>query len=481
MDHRKNLTGHLVAYAISACILLAGCGFQTYSPKPINPSLSAVGYRSHDPNGEQFSNYLIAQGYPAEKLPIKQWGVNELTLCALFFHPELDLARAQWQSAKAEQITATQRPDLGISGQLENHSRTDGGISPWTYGLSIDIPVETTNKGQARADRASSLSEAARINIAQTAWQIRNRLVNSLNEYQASLQQFELLQQELDRHNEIVAILEARLSAGLVSNIEVSNARLERQKSQQLLEAEKSRQAELRAMLASNVGLSLDAFDQLALAKPLSVSNYPRYSRDETQEVALLNRLDIRAELAKYAAIEAKLRLEIARQYPDIVLSPGYAYDQSDHIWSLGISSLITLLNKNAGLIAEARSLREVEVAQFNALQAKVIGDMEQARVRYFATLDELDKAQELQQAQNTHLKEIEKQFDAGFADRLELTTAKLENLLAAKIALNAELKVRHAISSLEDTLQRPLDDSFIMPGNIEQAIRDKEEYQEHP
>ena len=481
MDNRKNLAGYLVAYAISACIMLAGCGFQSYSPKPINPSLSAADYRSHNPNSEEFSNYLIAQGYPAEKLPIKQWGANELTLCALFFHHDLDLARAQWLSAKAEQITASQRPDLGISGQLENHSRTDGGISPWTYGLSIDIPVETTNKAQTRADRASSLSEAARIDIAQTAWQLRNRLVNSLNEYQASLQQLELLQQELDLHNKIIAMLEARLSAGLVSNIEVSYARLERQKSQQLLEAEKSHQAELRAILASNVGLSLETFDQLALAKPVSVSSYPRYSRDETQDAALLNRLDIRAELAKYTATEAKLRLEIARQYPDIVLSPGYIYDQGDHIWSLGISSLITLLNKNAGLIAEARALREVEAVKFEALQARVIGDMERARTSYFATLDELDKARELEKAQSIHLKEIEKQFDAGFADRLELTTAKLENLVAAKIILSTELKVRQAISSLEDTLQRPLDDSFMMPGNIEQAIRDKEEYREHP
>lgn len=475
MNYGRKSAGHLLASATLISALLAGCGFQTYSPKPISPEQSARNYRLHDPNGEDFHAYLIAQGYPADQLPIKQWGARELTLCALFFHPELDVARAQWQAAKAEEITAGQRRDFGLSGQLEHHSRTDGGISPWTYGLTIDIPIETANKGQAKADRTKSLSEAARIAIAQTAWQVRSRLLGSLNDYYASIRQTQILQQELNLRNEIVAILEARLNAGFISNVEASNARLQRQKTQQLLDAENGRLPELRAAVANNAGLSVESFKQLSLSSPDNVSQFPRFSSDETQEAALLNRLDIRAALARYAAAEAKLRLEIARQYPDIDISPGYSYDQGDHIWSLGISSLLTLLNKNAGLIAEAQALREVEAAQFEVLQAKVIGDMEQTRARYFATLDELDKARQLQIAQQASLKETEKQFDIGFADRLELTSAKLENLAAAQAVLNAESRLQHAISALEDVMQRPLDGSFSIPGNIEQAVQTKE------
>ena len=39
------------------------------------------------------------------------------------------------------------------------------------------------------------------------------------------------------------------------------------------------------------------------------------------QEKALLNRLDIRRSLAKYAAAESKIKLEVAKQTPDISLS----------------------------------------------------------------------------------------------------------------------------------------------------------------
>lgn len=484
MNTKKKSANSSPAIAVIILGLLSGCTFQAYNPKPIDPALSAARYQTHDPASAEFRAYLIAQDYPADQLPIKQWGLRELTLSALFFHPQLDVARAHWRAAQAGEVTAGQRPNPGISGDVQNHSKTDGGISPWTYSLAIDIPVETAGKRQARIDRATNLSEAARIEIGQAAWQVRSRLLNSLIEYNASLQQTQILQKELALHSEIMAMLEARFSAGLISSVEIANARLQMQKTQQSLQAEMGRAPELRAALANNAGLSLQTFNQLNLASADSESilarphstQLVRDKNDDLQQTALLNRLDIRAALARYAAAEAKLRLEIARQYPDLVLSPGYSYDQGDRIWSLGLSTLLNLLNKNEGLIAEARSLREVEAAQFEALQAQVIGDLEQSKARYFAALDELDKARQVLNAQLARTNQIEHQFDAGYADRLELRTTQLENLLATQNLLSLEYKTQRAASALEDTLQRPLEDDtsaqFSVPDNIEQDVR---------
>jgi cobalt-zinc-cadmium efflux system outer membrane protein len=484
LNIKKKSANSSLAAALFITGLLPGCAFQAYNPQPIDPAQSATRYQTHDPASAEFRAYLIAQGYPENQLPIKQWGLRELTLSALFFHPQLDVARAQWRAAQAGEVTAGQRPNPGISGDIQNHSKTDGGISPWTYSLAIDIPVETAGKRQARIDRATNLSEAARIEIGQNAWQVRSRLLNSLIEYNASLQQAQILQKELALRSEIVAMLEARFSAGLISSVEIANARLQLQKTQQSLQAEMGRAPELRAALANNAGLSLHTFNQLNLESADSESilarphnaQLTRDKSDDMQQAALLNRLDIRAALARYAAAEAKLRLEIARQYPDLVLSPGYSYDQGDRIWSLGLSTLLNLLNKNEGLIAEARSLREVEAAQFDALQAQVIGDLEQSKARYFAALDELDKARQLLSSQLARSNQIEHQFDAGYADRLELRTTQLENLLAMQNLLSIEYKAQRAASALEDTLQRPLEDDasaqFSVPNNIEQDVR---------
>lgn len=461
-------------------LLLSACGFQTYQAKPVDPKQTLARYESVDPNNEDFRQFLIAQDYPAESLPVRRWGLRELSMAALFYHPQLNVARAQWRAARAGELTAAQRPLPGASGGIENHSQTDGGASPWTYSLGIDLPIETAGKRQARIDRALSLSEAARIDIAQNAWQVRSRLVSSWIDYNASLLQVEVLQQELELRRQIVSMLDARFEAGMISSVERSNARLQLQRVEQALEAEKNRAPELRALLAGNIGLPLSTLEKLPL-DTIAIENIynqshqrslQRYSSDDIQQAAMLNRLDLRAALARYSAAEARLRLEIARQYPDIVLSPGYSYDQGDRIWSLGIGALMTLLNKNRGLIAEAKALRDVEAAQFEALQAKTISDVAQTKARYYAALDELDKARAIRAAQIERTTRVERQFDAGFADRLEATTTRLENLLATQNLLNVEYKTQRAANALEDAIQQPLEDPLSMPANLEQATQ---------
>jgi outer membrane protein TolC len=261
----------------------------------------------------------------------------------------------------------------------------------------------------------------------------------------------------------------------MVSNTEIGNSRLLLQKSQHSLTAEAGRLPELRAALAGNAGLPLQAFNKLTLAAAdIQISKAGQYDSDELQKTALLNRLDIRAALARYDAAEAKLRLEIARQYPDIVLSPGYSFDQGDRIWSLGLSTLLSLLNKNEGLIAEARALREVEAAQFEALQAKVISDLEQASAAYYAALDQLQKTSQLEISQRDRFRQVQRQFDTGFVDRLELTTAKLENLIARQNSLDVEVRTQRAVLALEDAMQRPLDESDPMPADVSETHRIK-------
>ena len=50
---------------------------------------------------------------------------------------------------------------------------------------------------------------------------------------------------------------------------------------------------------------------------------------------ALQRRPDVRADLADYAASEAALRIEIAKQYPDIHLDTGCEYDRGLQKWDL--------------------------------------------------------------------------------------------------------------------------------------------------
>jgi outer membrane protein, heavy metal efflux system len=449
----------------TACLLNA-CATQTYEAKPIEPVRLESSFAARNLEDAGLRNYMIEQGYPQNALPIKQWGLRELTLAAYYFHPDLDVARAQWREAQAAEITAGQRPNPGVSGTLEHHSKTDGGISPWTYGISFAVPVETSGKRQARMGQAASLSEAARIEIGQSAWQVRSHLRDSLLEYQAALRQASLLQQEVILHAEILQMLGNRLQAGLASSIDVSNARLQLQKAQHAVEAEKGHVAGLRSSVAVAAGLPASALDgvQFDDALPDRGTVGGNLSAQNIQRTGLLNRLDIRSALARYEAAEANLRLEIARQYPDITLSPGYLWDQGDVQWSLGLSTILALMNKNEGPIAEARAARELQASQFNALQTRIIGELEQSLINYQAGTERVAKAQQLLAAQQLRTAQTERQFETGYTDRLELAQARLQTLAVEQGMLDAKIHAQHALNTLEDAVQRPLDGSAPLP-----------------
>lgn len=438
--------------------LLGACATQTYEAKPIVPEQSVARFQQRSLESAGLRDYMRSQGYPESGFPIKAWDMQELTLAAFFFHPQLEVARAQWQAAQASEITAGQKPNPGLSAGAEHHSKAGGDVSPWTLGFSLGIPIETGNKRAIRMERAASLSEAARIEIGQIAWQIRSRLRNQLAEYQATLQQTRLLEHEVALRSETVQMLQNRLDAGMVSNIDLNNVRLQAQKTQQALAAEQGRLPGLRAALAEAAGLPVQALELVQLKAATSVPAV--LPVEALQRAALTNRLDVRAALARYAAAEAKLRLEIAKQRPDITLSPGYSFDQGDNRWSLGLSLILALLNKNEGPIAEASAQRELEAQQFNELQIRVISELDQSRARYQAALEEINKAEQVLVAQRQRAAQTERQFGAGYVDRLELVGTRLETLVAEQGVLAAQIRAQRALGMLEDAMQRPLDDS---------------------
>jgi outer membrane protein TolC len=119
-------------------------------------------------------------------------------------------------------------------------------------------------------------------------------------------------------------------------------------------------------------------------------------------------------------------------------------------------------------MIAEARALREVEAAQFEALQATVIGNLEQAKARYYGAIDTLQQARQQYAANQQQLQRIQQQFDKGYADRLELALARLENLQSLLNVISTEYVVQQAAAALEDTLQQPLEFVESLPANME-------------
>ncbi len=417
----------------SLLTVMSGCGFQEYIAKPLNTAEIAEKFAQRNVNDAQFHDYLIANGYAAEQWPIQQWGADELVYCALFFNPNLDVARAQWRSAEAAKMTAALRPIPNLKTTYGDSNNANDEIKPYTYALSIDLPLETANKRNIRIESAEHLSEAAKLRIAQSAWQLRTEVIKALYEYQYHQQLIELLNTEQSYRQQIVAMFQKRISVGESASTELSRANLLLQEITTQLNEKQRYQLVLQSRLASSLGMPLSRVAQMQLPPVTEAKSLAVDLSKDLQSQALLNRLDIRIALARYAAAEARVKLEIAKQYPDVILTPNYTYEFGNKIWALGLSGLMTFINKNKMPIAEAKQLREVEAAQFEALQNNVIAEVGTAQAKLEQSLQMLKNQEKLLAQQQDNTGRIERKFKAGEADRLELTYARLEALVAQK------------------------------------------------
>jgi outer membrane protein TolC len=452
---------------------MTGCGFQEYIAKPLNTSEMTEKFARRQVDDQQFHDYLVANGYDLSKLPIHKWGADELVYCALFFNPNLDVARAQWRSTEAAKMTAAVRPLPNVKGNYGDSNNANDEIKPYTYALSIDLPLETADKRNIRIENAEHLSEAAKLRIAQSAWQIRSEVIKTLLEYQYNQQLLDFLSIEQEFRQQIVAMFQKRISVGESASTELSRANLLLQEITTQLNEKQRYQLVLQSRLASSLGMPLDRIAQMQLSEAADAKLLTLDLTEDLQTQALLNRLDIRIALERYAAAEARVKLEIAKQYPDIIVTPNYTYEFGNKIWSLGLSGLMTFITKNKMPIAEAKQLRELEARQFEALQNTVIAEVSTAKAKLEQSKQMLINQEKLLEQQQDNTARIERKFKAGEADRLELTYARLESLVAQKNHALANYMQLMSINDLENIVQAPIIASQIQAQKLEQLTLD--------
>ena len=210
--------------------------------------------------------------------------------------------------------------------------------------------------------------------------------------------------------------------------------------------------------LAESLGVSGNALEGLELAFDFSERATDDLTSAEARRLALQGRPDILSALAAYAAAEAELQLQIARQYPDIHLSPGYQYDQGDNKWTLGVTFELPVLNQNQGPIAEANARREEAAARFTALQARVIGEIDRAVAAHRTAQERLVTTDALLSAERQQQQSVEAQLKAGAVDQLDLFNVQFELGTTLLAQLDGQAKWQQSLGALEDALQRPMD-----------------------
>ena len=443
--------------SILAAALLAGCA--QFESRPISPVETAARLDARRLDDARLKVFLETNlSRPLESWPMQSWDFKTLALAAFYFHPALDLARVQWRVAQAGVRTAGGHPNptLGVTPGYD--ASATHGLSPWIPFFNLDVPLETADKRGHRVTKARHLSESARLNIATVAWQLRGSVRASLLDFAAAGRRATLLEQQLAAQEQIVRLLEQRVAVGAISQPELTSARIALNKTRLELGDSNAKGAQARVRLAEALGVSAGALEGVGLVFDFFEPAADELTSMEARRVALRGRSDILGALADYAAAEAELRLQIARQYPDVRLNPGYQFDQGDNKWTLGIMFELPVLNQNQGPIAEAGARREEAAARLTALQTKVIGEIDQAVAGYRSARGQLATATALLSVARQQQQSVQAQLQAGAADRLELLTAQLEVGVTTLAQFDGEAKVQQSLGALEDALQRPVD-----------------------
>ena len=421
---------HLLPFA---AFCFAGCAH--YAAKPIDARMSAA--RLTD-----------------RRLSAKTWTLKALVDEALRNHPEIALAHAQYATAKAAIRTAGERPNptLLLTPQLVGPFKWMEG----TYGVELDWTFETAGKRGKRMDAAHANVNAAACRVVEANWKVRSAVRKALLELFAAERRASLVADAIAKQEELLKMIDARVKAGAVSHLEMAQPRLMLvQMRMQQADAGKGG-ALARASLAESLGMSAAGLRDARFS--FAVFENTRGQGASHRKAALTHRADVLASLADYAAAEAVLRLEIAKQYPDIHLNPGYQFDAGKDKWGLGLSITLPILNQNQGAIGEAESRRREVAAKFNVVQTKVLADCDRAAAAMRAARVKVATAGNLITEQERQYETEKRLVAGGEGDRLTLLTAEVERATTVITRLDAAVELQAALGALEEATQAPLD-----------------------
>jgi len=442
---------------LAGAVLLTACAH--FHPRPLSARSSLVAFQARSLNAAGLRAFLAAN-HVEPPAPGAPWSLRALTLTAFYYQPALAEARLRLLAAQAARVTAGERPNPTLAITPAYDAGVPGAVHPWIVPLSFDWPIETAGRRGYRLAQARHLAAAARWDLVGAVWQVRGRVRAALLALHAALRAEALLAREEATRRNVLRLLEGQLGAGNVSSYEVAQARIALDRVTLARQAAAGRARQARIALAGALGVPVRALDGARFALPDPQGLPEGLTRRRIRQQALLGRADIRAALERYAASQSALQLQIARQWPDIHLGPGFAWNAQlvgDRQWQLGLSLPLPVLNRGRGPIAEARAQRSLAAAHFLTVQAAALTEIDGALAGYESARAQLNTADSLLRHLKRQVGSIQAQVAAGELQPLDLANARLAYEAGARSRLEARMGAQRALGALEDAMQSPL------------------------
>jgi len=433
---------------------LAGC--VEYHAAPLQPEHSA----------DEFAVRRLAEvqlGGEIERLlpqaaanwPPREWDRASLLAVALTQNPQLAVARAQVKAALSREITAAQapNPDLILESEYARHDS-----HPWLYGVSLDWLLRSSQRRRLDSDIARLDTGNARLQLMDEAWAVRSALAAALSDWEGGRRRLALIARLAAAQDRLLVIENQRVQAGEDAPSELlasqqARIQIERQEG----ELREAMQAD-QAAAAKALGLPPQALDDVTFVWPDWGEPPPveEDTRRATREQALLSRADLGQAIGEYAAAEAKLQLSVARQYPQLILSPGYYWDHGIAKFPFDVGFTLPL-NRNRGEIAEAQAGRDLAGRRMLALQADIYGAIVAAERAEHIARASTDTAQRQLDAARRQQRTADLSVSVGAVEVQIQVGAEIFAMRAELELIEMHAQLQSSRNNLENVLHSPL------------------------
>ncbi len=437
----------LPAGSVLALSLLLSCA--PYQPAPVDQAALTAAYNARGLDDPGLQGYLSAAGLdPATT----GWQARDLALAAWYWSPALDRARAARTEAIASQITAGTRPQPGLAVGVEKDYSGGGGEPPWGVSGTLAFTFELGGKRGARIARSQARTFLAEEEVSLVAWQEAmdvRRMADRLASAELKLGD---VRAELRALRTLDSVLKGRYREGVVTRSDLAQNEAELQGT--LVERGLA-QRELReamAGMAASVGVVPAQLDTLKVMPPQGswCTVAATLPRDSLQSLVVRSRPEVGVALAGYSVAEADVRVEIARQYPDITLGPGLFFDHGINKWTVLFALPTIPFHRNRGPIAESEARRGVAAAQVAVVQDSALADLDVGLERCSVTTALQASADSLFALIQERADRAQAAYDRGETSRLELAFLDLARVRAERTRHAADQQRREAGTLLE-------------------------------
>jgi len=376
-------TVHAPLAALSAALILTLSGCKAYEPRALDLDRTQREYllRALDgPVVEQFHEAGRPDSAPDATLDLAD-GITlaEAEAIALVFNRGLRAARlaAGVTQASAENAGLWQDPTLGV-----DFSKIVSGASQGLDAIvSVGFTLPVSGRLDLERERLGAEHAAELARVAALEWETVAALRRAWTERAGIAREAEATRDVLHRVEQVTAIVDRMESAGELARIEARLFRIEDAKLRSRLAALESELS--RATHAVEAMLDLPpAAGRFFTGEFVSSPRLGADGRDAAlAAIRDTNPAVLRAR-AEHEVAERTLEEEIRKQWPDLVLSPGYGDDQGDRKFVLGVGVALPLLNGNRAGIAVAEAAREAARWRAESELQRVLGALLAAEER---------------------------------------------------------------------------------------------------